>query len=64
MITNHLAILQIVLPLMAAPICSLINRAKACWLFATAVALLVFAISLSLFLEVQTNGGIRYEIGG
>jgi len=64
MITNHLAILQIVLPLMAAPICSLINRAKACWLFATAVAWLVFAMSLSLFLEVQTNGGIRYEIGG
>ena len=62
--TNHLAILQVVLPLIAAPLCSLINQAKACWLFATTISWLVFAISLSLFIEVQTGGSIRYEIGG
>jgi len=62
--THHLAILQVVLPLIAAPICSLINHGKACWLFATTVAWLVFAMSLTLFLDVQTGGSIRYEIGG
>ena len=36
--TNHLAILQVVLPLIAAPLCSLINQAKACWLFATTIS--------------------------
>lgn len=61
---NHLAILQVVVPLLAAPICLIFNRPKSAWLFTTLACAITFAISIGLLLEVNANGPIKYELGG
>ncbi len=60
---QHYPILQVVIPLIAAPICSLLPKGKLPWLFATIVAWLSFAISLVLLTQVQKTGVIHYEMG-
>lgn len=63
-LSTHLPALQIVVPLMSAPICLLLKGTRACWAlsFATAFACLVIAV---LLLD-QTIGGtvISYAVGG
>jgi len=61
---EHLAILQVVLPLMAAPICLVIRRTQLVWLFTLLVSGLAFLISALLLQQVMTSGTISYEIGG
>lgn len=61
--TTHYPILQVVIPLLAAPICSLL-RGKLAWLFASVVAWACFAVSVSLLLHVYANGAWTYELGG
>ena len=64
MISQHLAILQIVLPLMAAPVCVIIRNPLAVWLWATTVAWLCLPISVILLIRVLDSGVITYELGG
>ena len=61
--TSHFAILQVVLPLLAAPVMILARRGVLAWLIAVAVCVAVLAIAGWLF--VQTGGGevISYAIG-
>ncbi len=61
---NHLAILQVVVPLLAAPICLIYNRSKGAWVFTVIACAITFAISIGLLLEVNANGPILYELGG
>lgn len=61
---NHFPVLQVILPLMAAPACLFLRKRDMVWLFATAVALLSFAVSLSLLFTVMQNGPVSYELGG
>ncbi|MEX2367702.1 MAG: monovalent cation/H+ antiporter subunit D family protein [Pseudohongiellaceae bacterium] len=61
---NHLAILQVVVPLLAAPICLIFNQARSAWRFACLACAITFAISIGLLLEVHANGAIIYELGG
>ncbi len=63
MIGSHYPILQVVIPLMAAPLCSLLPRTKLPWLFATTVSWIAFVISIMLMLKVNTNGALIYELG-
>jgi len=60
----HLPILQVIIPLMAAPICLMLNRAKLVWLFALLASGLAFSISILLLQQVMTSGVISYELGG
>ncbi len=60
----HLPILQVIIPLMAAPICLLLNRSKLVWLFALLASGLAFTISILLLQQVMTSGVISYELGG
>jgi multicomponent Na+:H+ antiporter subunit D len=60
----HLPILQVIIPLLAAPICLLLNRSKLVWLFALLASGLAFTISILLLQQVMTSGVISYELGG
>lgn len=60
----HLPILQVIIPLMAAPICLMLKRTQLVWLFSLIASGLAFAISILLLQQVMTSGVITYELGG
>ena len=60
----HLPILQVIIPLMAAPICLILKRAQLVWLFSLITSGLAFVISILLLQQVMTSGVISYELGG
>ena len=64
MIAPHLAALQIVVPLLSAPLCALLRRGPAAWLLATAITWTALAISLALLAQVLSEGTLSYEMGG
>ncbi len=62
--TSQLPALQVLIPLLAAPLCVLLHRARLAWLIATAASLACTLIALSLL--QQTAGGqiVSYAMGG
>jgi len=67
MIITHLPALQVVIPLLAAPVCFLLGRARLAWLFAVVVSWVCLAISVILLIQVSNgdaNTTIQYEFGG
>ncbi|WDE09034.1 monovalent cation/H+ antiporter subunit D family protein [Thalassomonas viridans] len=60
----HLPILQVVLPLLAAPCCLLINRKALVWAFAVLASIAAFAFSLVILQQVLQTGTITYSLGG
>ncbi len=64
MISTHLPVLQVVIPLISAPLCAVLGRGFAAWLVATVVTWIAFAIALALLAEVTANGPLSYEMGG
>jgi len=63
-VRENLPALQVLLPLLAAPLCLLLRRKGwARWL-AVRLALLNLAISLLLLLQVEQSGPFTYEFGG
>ncbi len=63
MITQYPA-LQIVLPLVAAPLCLLLRTTRLVWLIVFATTLASLAISINLYGEVLNQGPLRYYMGG
>jgi multicomponent Na+:H+ antiporter subunit D len=63
MLTEHYPALQVVLPLMAAPLCVLLRRSGAAWLLACVVSLAALGIAVALLLRVQADGPISYLLG-
>ncbi|PCK03496.1 MAG: cation:proton antiporter [Alteromonadaceae bacterium] len=61
---NHLPILQVILPLLAAPTCLLLKEARLAWAFTTACCMATLAISVMLLLQVIDSGVIVYSLGG
>ena len=64
MIARHLPVLQIVVPLIAAPLCVLLRGARTTWAFALGVSWTTFGISVALLTRVLQDGVLRYELGG
>ena len=64
MIENHLPILQILIPLAAAPLCILLRHRVVVTAFSIAVTWATFAVSLALMTAVLQQGPISYELGG
>lgn len=64
MIEANLPALQVVLPLVAAPLCAVFGSGHRAWVFATLVSFVAFAISLSLFIATLGGTIISYEMGG
>ncbi|WP_226703969.1 monovalent cation/H+ antiporter subunit D family protein [Microbulbifer elongatus] len=60
----HLPILQVILPLMAAPSCLLIRKSTLVWLFTLAVSFAALAVSVLLLQQVYATGPISYQLGG
>ena len=61
---EHLQVLVVVVPLLAAPLCVLLPGRRLPWLVATAVAWAVLWVSALLALEVRAAGPLSYELGG
>ncbi len=62
-LSPHLPIIQVVLPLIAAPICVIFRRTGVAWLIALVVSWLSFGISIVLLEQVISNGPISYLLG-
>lgn len=63
MILEHLPALQVVLPLVCAPLIVLVRRHGFAWLLATGVSWVSFAIAVLLAARVVVTGPISYAIG-
>lgn len=61
---QHLPILQVVVPLMAAPLCVILRNRLAARVLATAIAATCLAIAITLLRQVTATGPIQYELGG
>jgi multicomponent Na+:H+ antiporter subunit D len=63
-IEYHLPILQVLLPLVAAPVCVLLRRASLAVGFSIAVCWTTFAASIALLARVVEVGTLSYDLGG
>ncbi|WP_144395304.1 monovalent cation/H+ antiporter subunit D family protein [Pleionea sediminis] len=61
---SHLPILQVIIPLLGAPACLLLNRPNLAWLFSILVSVLTLITSIALLMQVQAQGTISYMLGG
>jgi len=59
----HLPALQVVLPLLSAPICVLFRKSQIAWIIALAMSWLSLAIAVSLLGRVMDGGPIVYLMG-
>ena len=62
--SQHLPVLLVVVPLMAAPVAALVMRARAAWVIALAASWWAFGVSVALLRRVLAEGVISYELGG
>jgi multicomponent Na+:H+ antiporter subunit D len=63
-ISSHLPVLQVIIPLIAAPLCVILRQGVLSWLLTTLVCILSFVISCVLFNQVLFEGVISYALGG
>jgi multicomponent Na+:H+ antiporter subunit D len=63
-VSEHLPVLLVVVPLMAAPVAALVMRARIAWAIALAASWWAFGASVALLRRVLAEGVISYEIGG
>jgi len=63
-IAAHYAALQVVAPLIAAPLCVLLRRGILAWLVTVAISWITLAIAIQLLIQVLATGTISYELGG
>ncbi|MDX1483977.1 MAG: monovalent cation/H+ antiporter subunit D family protein [Alphaproteobacteria bacterium] len=60
----HLPILQVVIPLVAAPVSVFCRRASVAWYLTFLVSIAAFAVSVALLDQVLDKGTLSYAIGG
>lgn len=64
MISPHLPVLMIVIPLMSAPVCVFFRRVpQVTWYIAVAISWFTFASAVSILTHVLNDGVIVYELG-
>ncbi len=64
MIAEHLPALQVVIPLLAAPVCVLLRRPGPAWALATAASWAAFGVAVLLLIAVLEQGVLSYHLGG
>lgn len=64
MMTEQLPALQIIVTMMAAPVCVLVRHARAAWVIAAAANVFAAFVAWNLLWQVLDTGTIRYAIGG
>lgn len=62
-IINHLPILQVIVPLMAAPVCAVL-RPRLAWAVALLASALALLIAIGLLMRVLAGEAISYAVGG
>ena len=62
--SHHLPVLLVAVPLVAAPIAALLNRARLSWLVALAASWWALYAALALLSRTLSEGVIRYALGG
>ena len=62
--TQHLPVLLVVVPLVAAPIAALLNRHRLSWAEAVGATLWALYAALELLSQTMVSGAIHYELGG
>jgi multicomponent Na+:H+ antiporter subunit D len=60
----HFPILQVVLPLLLAPVCLLLRGARLAWFTALTASWAAFGIAVALLLDVLAGGPVSYAVGG
>ena len=63
LLADHMAALQVAVPLLSAPICALLRGGRWPWLMALAVSWFAFYASISLLTQVMSTGDISYHMG-
>ena len=63
-LTDHFVVLEVVLPLLAAPACVLIRNPRVTRLFSLGIVAACFAIAVALLIQVRGGGVISYHLGG
>ena len=63
MLTGHLPALQVVIPLVSAPVCLLLRRPRYAWIWALTASWLVFGIGIMLVQHVSAAGSVSYALG-
>ena len=63
MIADHFPALQVVVPLLAAPIAAMVRNRHLAWLIALAVSLAMPFVAMTLLLKVLSGGPISYWLG-
>lgn len=61
---TNLPALQVVVPMVAAPICTFLRFRNVPWAFALLVSAATFWIAVNLLLQVLDGGAISYQMGG
>ncbi|MDY0212318.1 MAG: monovalent cation/H+ antiporter subunit D family protein [Desulfuromonadaceae bacterium] len=61
---NHLPAIQVIIPLLCAPLCMLLRWRTGAWLIATLATWATFGVSFVLARTVVLNGAITYDMGG
>lgn len=61
---SHLPVLQVIIPLLAAPLCIVFNSRRSAWFIALCASWGSFVISLLIARHVMTIGSMSYAIGG
>jgi len=59
----HFPVLQIIVPLLLAPVCVLVRGARLAWFTALTASWLAFGIAVSLLLDVLASGPRSYAVG-
>ena len=63
-LASHFPILQVAIPLLAAPLCVLLKNPRACWVVTQIVTVIALLISSALLIQARDVGVISYAIGG
>ena len=63
MLTEHLPALQVIVPLVSAPLCLLLRNPRHAWAWSTATSWLALAIAVLLTQRVYAGGTLSYAIG-
>ncbi len=61
---EQLPVLQILVPMLTAPLCVLLRKSRAAWALALAATWFALATSVMLLIRVMDEGTVRYALGG
>ena len=62
-LATHIAVLVVMVPLMAAPICVIARNGTFAWAWSTIIAAVTFFLSLVMLQQVMESGTILYKLG-